>query len=675
MFLLAADLISQTKKDSVKTNALDEVVVTAQYQPVTHDQSAFKIKVIGEEKIQSLAAVSLKDALNNELNIRFSQDPVLGSSMSLQGLSGQNVKILIDGVAMIGRQNGNIDLSQINVNNIERIEIVEGPLSVTYGTNALAGVINIITKKPKTLSAGVYTYYETNNNYNTGLNFSMKKNKHGFSMNLNRNYFNGWNMNDKYYFLPVKTLADTNRFKNWKPKEQYFGDVQYEFKKEKFSLNYRASYFEELIVNRGYPLKPYYESAFDDYYKTKRFDNTVTAAMKFNNFKFFNATLAYNYFRRDKSTYYKNLTDLSEQLSPDNSLQDTAVFNQVMARGSFVSSKAFETWDDTIRSFNYFNYEIGYDLNYNSATGKRIENKTQTIGDYALFTTAEILPVKNFIIRPGLRYAYNTAYTSPLIPSLNIKYNTRKWTFRTSYAKGFRAPDLKELYFEFVDINHNILGNTGLKAETSDNYNLNIKYSERRTEQSKITLDVSGFYNSINNLITLALVNGTKYSYINIGTFKSYGSSLNASYNYDDFSMSAGASMIARYNELSETSNGVDEFSYTPEARASVQYKLKKWNTSFNCFYKYTGRLPGYNQTSDGSIYQTEVEDFHMLDANVSQQLFKNKLVISCGAKNIMNVNNVRSSLAGGVHSGNSSSTAIAMGRTYFIKLQYVFEK
>jgi outer membrane receptor for ferrienterochelin and colicins len=658
------------------TVALSDVVVTAQYQPNAIDKSTYKIKVIDAEKIQALAAINLKDALSNELNIRFSQDPILGSGMSLQGLSGQNVKILIDGVAMIGRQNGNLDLSQININNIERIEIVEGPLSVSYGTNALAGVINIITKKPKSnsLGAGVNLYYETNNTYNAGLNFLVKKKYHGIVLNLNRNYFNGWNINDNYYFIPDKTLADTNRYKSWKPKEQYFGDVQYSFEKGRFKFNYRAAYFNELIVNRGFPQKPYYETAFDDYYKTQRIDNTTYINFKFKNFKSFNNTIAYNYYRRDKTTYYKNLTDLSEQLSSDASLQDTAIFTQVMARGSFISSKPYETWNDTTVKHNLLNYDLGYDLNYNYALGKRIKNKTQTIGDYALFASAEIQPIKNFILRPGIRYTYNTVYKSPLTPSFNIKYNTSNWTFRASYAKGFRAPDLKELYFEFVDINHNIFGNTELKAEQSDNYNLNIKFAKKKSK-SNYSIDVSGFYNEINNLITLALISGSKYTYINIGKFKSYGSSLNGTFTYKQLILSAGTSLIARYNELSSDFSNIEKFSYTPEARASVQYKLDKWKTNLNCFYKYTGKLPGYNQDSEGNLTQTFVQDFHMLDANLSKHLFKNRLVINLGVKNILNVNNVRASISGGAHSGNSSSTPIAMGRTYFIKLQYVFEK
>ena len=63
---------------------------------------------------------------------------------------------MIDDVAVIGRLNGNIDLSQINLNNVERIEIVEGPLSVEYGTDALAGTINLITKSTENNFIKIY---------------------------------------------------------------------------------------------------------------------------------------------------------------------------------------------------------------------------------------------------------------------------------------------------------------------------------------------------------------------------------------------------------------------------------------------------------------------------------------------------------------------------------------
>ena len=67
--------------------------------------------------------------------------------MSMQGISGENVKILIDGVPVLGRLDGNIDLSKINLNDVDQIKVIEGPQSVSYGTNGMAGTINIIIKK------------------------------------------------------------------------------------------------------------------------------------------------------------------------------------------------------------------------------------------------------------------------------------------------------------------------------------------------------------------------------------------------------------------------------------------------------------------------------------------------------------------------------------------------
>src|SRR5690606_15439239 len=153
------------KEDVVSLNSF---VVTGQYAENNPEKAVQKITIIDQEKINKMAAVNLTDVLENETNIRLSQDGVLGSSMSVQGMSGENVKILIDGLPVIGRLDGSIDISQINLNDVERIEIVEGPMSVNYGTNALAGVVNIITKKGGKDKAGIKlnTFYENIGTYN-----------------------------------------------------------------------------------------------------------------------------------------------------------------------------------------------------------------------------------------------------------------------------------------------------------------------------------------------------------------------------------------------------------------------------------------------------------------------------------------------------------------------------
>ena len=128
---------------------MDEVVVTAQYTPERADKSIYKVEVINARQIEQKAATNMADLLKDQSTMRVTQNGVLGTSLRIQGMSGENVKFLQDGVPLIGRMNGNFDLNQINLYNVDHIEVIEGPMSVIYGSNALAGVINIITKENK----------------------------------------------------------------------------------------------------------------------------------------------------------------------------------------------------------------------------------------------------------------------------------------------------------------------------------------------------------------------------------------------------------------------------------------------------------------------------------------------------------------------------------------------
>ncbi|MBW7892864.1 MAG: TonB-dependent receptor plug domain-containing protein, partial [Chitinophagaceae bacterium] len=144
--------LGRAQEDTVFSKELSEVVVTGQYKPQSVKNSVYQVRVIPYEQIQKQGAAKLQDVLSNQLNIRFSQDPATGgSNINMLGLAGQNVKVLIDGVPVVGRQgtSNEVNVNQIEVNSIERIEIIEGPMSVIYGADALAGVINIITRKPK----------------------------------------------------------------------------------------------------------------------------------------------------------------------------------------------------------------------------------------------------------------------------------------------------------------------------------------------------------------------------------------------------------------------------------------------------------------------------------------------------------------------------------------------
>jgi outer membrane receptor for ferrienterochelin and colicins len=645
---------------------LSEVVITAQYTPTTAEQSVQKIQIIDKEKIQQMGAVNMRDVLSNQLNVRLQQDNILGAGMSLQGISGENVKFLMDGVPMIGRLSGNIDLSQINVNNIERIEFIEGPLSVQYGTNALAGTINIITKNASTKKCiiGATGYYESIGTYNITADANIYHKKHNIQVNGGRNYFDGWNAADDAFYLPQSKIADSTRYQQWKPKEQYFASFGYNYTVNKLNFGLKSAYFDEKIVNRGYPRAPYSETSFDDYYYTKRIDNNIYLNGKISKNWSVNSLVAYNYYNRIKKTVYKDLTNLNETLSLNSSDQDTSNFTLLMSRASFVhkidSSK--------------LNYELGYDVNYESALGKRIDDKLQYMGDYAVFATIEYKPVQNLILKPGVRYAYNTTYKTPLIPSVNLKWMLKdRHTIRASYAKGFRAPSLKELYFLFVDINHNIVGNADLRSEQSDNYSLSYNY-KTTINNCRFKLDVNTFYNDIYNLITLAQTTATEYSYINIGKYKTLGVQLNNTLRFKKISFQSGFNYTGRYNDLSETEN-VQQFNFSPEFSENISYRFVKEKINISVFYKYNGKIPGYVLVND-EVQQTSLSDYHTMDATVSKLFFKERIGISVGCKNIFDVKNISSTLvSGGAHSSSATSVPLSTGRNYFIKLTFSLTK
>ncbi|MDR3679292.1 MAG: TonB-dependent receptor [Flavipsychrobacter sp.] len=657
-------ILADTTPEFKTTNAhlMDEVVVTGQYAPNTEDNAVQKVQVIDRKKIDAIGAQNLRDVLTNQLNVRLSQDPILGSGMSLQGISGEDVKILIDGVPVIGRQNGNIDLSQIDLNNIDRIEVIEGPMAVSYGTDALAGTINLITKKSQSglLNIGMSTYYESMGTYNLNGRFGIHKKKHTLILSGGRNFFSGWNPGDKPSLFDLSAhTADDSRYQLWKPREQYLAGLQYTYTIGKTTISYSGSYFQEQIINRGHPAAPYGENTFDGYYHTQRISNTMFLKSEIAEHKFLDFFVSYNTYKNVDNTYYVDLTTLNKSISNADGEQDTSKFHQLSSRATFSTSNANKK----------INYETGYDINLQIASGSMMKAGFQNMGDYALFTSAEYKPFGALTIRPGLRYSYNTDYNAPLIPSVNTLYKINdNLKLRASYSRGFRAPSLQELYFYFVDVNHDIRGNPNLKAENSNNYTLTATYTNS-LNSFHYKAEGGLFYNDIRNLITLAQKgSGNEYTYINIGKYRTEGLQVNGQANFNHFNVSLGGSYTGTYNQLTESAHA-PSYSYSPELRSSIYYDLRKEGIRISFFYKYTGKAVGYTIDATNTVKQTFIDPYSVSDASISKYIFKKYLNISVGCKNLFNVQNVTAFAAGTVHTSASDNIPISTGRYYFVKL------
>src|SRR5690606_38524183 len=144
----------QAQEDAIQDSAqfvnLESVVITGQYTAQSVDKSLYQVEIISADDIKNQAGNTIADVLNQNLNLKIDQNPGSGdSTINLMGFSGDYVKVLIDNIPLVSDSGfgNNIDLTKINLDNVERIEIVKGAMGVDYGSNALAGIINIITKK------------------------------------------------------------------------------------------------------------------------------------------------------------------------------------------------------------------------------------------------------------------------------------------------------------------------------------------------------------------------------------------------------------------------------------------------------------------------------------------------------------------------------------------------
>lgn len=641
---------------------LDQVVVTAQYQPIRSDQVVHQMKVIDRQQIEALGAVNVRDVLRQQVNVRLGQDNILGSSVGLQGLSGQNVKVLIDGVPVVGRMNGNIDISQLNLNNIERIEVVEGPMSVNYGTDALAGTINLITRTGEEpgLSGAVNTYYESVGQYNVDGRLSYQQGAHQIRLTGGRNYFDGWRSDHAFWGYPQRTLADGSRVLNWDPKMQYFGRLDYRYHlKQGFVAPY-VEHFDEVITNRGNPRPPYGISAFDDTYYTQRTNAGWQWQQQLGRQHRFQMVAAYNRFQRTKNTWRTDLTTLEQFLSEQPGDQDTSRFQVWMSRGQWSRDTDSAQWS----------YELGYEVNVEQAIGARMDNGVQWQYDLALFSTAEWRPIDKLIIRPSVRYTYNSAYRAPLIPSLHLMWRQEAFTMRASYAQGFRAPTLKELYFQFEDINHNIIGNSDLRAEYANNAQVQLGW-KRITSTAGYQLKVSGFFNHITNLITLAQSGqGDQFTYTNIGLFRSLGTQMSFEWQRDRWQTTLQAAYIGQYQP--EVSTSVESaYTFAPQVSTQLQYHLHD-NWQLAAFWQYNGAIPGFALNSNEEVVATRIDGFHNLDVTFTANLWSNRLQWQFGGKNLLNVQNIQiTGPTGGVHGGSGGSQSMNWGRSLFTRISW----
>ncbi len=655
---------------------LDEVVVTAQLAPQSLQNSIYKVRVINSEEIEHKAASNVQNLLNTEIGVRISNDLALGESdFEIMGMSGNNVKVLIDGIPVVDRLDKKQSLNQIDINTIERVEIVEGPMSVMYGSDALAGVINIITKKGnngKKLSLGAkvqeetmgseYDFFTNAGQHIQNINATYTFDNDLFTtINFSHNGFGGWQGNM------------SGRQKEWPSKEQYLAGINLGLKKVNYDVLYKFDYLNENILRKGdIPLN---RKALDIEFLANRFTHQLQGNWQADDKLGFAFSGSYQDYQRDKRSTVVDFTTGRKMLSTSEGAQDESEY-------SIWFGRLTNTW----QILNNLTVQPGLEYQYNQGAGDKIDSGNNSISNAAVFLSAEYSPLDWLNLRPGLRTSFNSKYDAPpVIPSINLKAKLNStMDIRLSYAQGFRAPTLQELYYTFYHTNGGgfwIRGNPNLEAEKSNSYIGSLSWQAISNEKMILMATLSGFYNNFQDRIQMvnSVTESSTQTYYNSGKYKTTGFTLENMLAWQKLKLSLNFSYVGRYNTLYDdekyAAQEQTQFRFSPEVSLSATYDFAKWLTA-NLFYKFTGARQEYQVYND-ELVLGGLSSYNWADISVSSHL-GSYFLISAGIKNLFDITRVDSNISetgGGHGTSTTGSSLIGCNRSFFIGISYNFEQ
>ncbi len=478
-----------------------DVVVTASRTEQDIKETPSAVEVITREELDTLGANNLADALKLATSINVSSPAMAGSNVTVRGMSTRHTLIMIDGRRLVSEGSystaNSYELERINMQNVERIEIVRGPVSSLYGSDALGGVINIITRKPEqeqftfSLSPQRYTDKTSVGSDNYSLRYDTgQSGKWGWIISADRTE------TDAY------ANADNTTKNQFGRKENLNLDGTYDLTDDKF-LDVSVNVLREDLNGRstetsGALRNDTYDNTRDQYSlglrgKTKNGDYQIR-------------------------TYYGEHDKVNKGFLVNNGqLVDFDVSNRkTWALEGHVSNQLgashLLTTGGEFRTEEYRGTRIGtgnkvFDITYGSITKQGSEADI----DYsALYVQDEWLANDRLLVIPSLRYDNSNRFSSNISPKLGMTYKMNdNYRLKVNVGKGFKAPTLDDMYMEMTKImggmTVHVTGNPDLKPEKSTSYELGLE-GEQGSTFGKLTY----FVNDVTDLISTK----TKVSFV-----------------------------------------------------------------------------------------------------------------------------------------------------------------
>jgi len=436
---------------------LNEVVVTGTRSEKTLKNVPVLTQVISAPQMLNLGITTVTGALQNMVPGLDVTQFGTRTSITMQGMDAKYVLFLIDGERIAGEVNGDIDYSMLNLENIDRIEVIKGASSSLYGSNAIGGVINIITKKiTEPFDAKIYSRYSEYNELFSGGGIGLKKGILG-----SRTSFN-YSRTDGYDVTPESPHDWTqNPYSS-------------------FSINQKF----EVTPSSRFSLVPYF-----GYYQFSR--GNVSARPAHDLYQDLNSGLKGQYYLGKHSfdfSYYRdryNTFDVLELLNNKKDVVSYDIIQTLRTQGNFHLS------DNN-------NLVAGLEYNYENLYSIRNEGGVKGEGEAVIYAQEDLRLGAMWSIVTGIRASSHSSYGFHAAPKISVMFKPGILNFRASAGTGFRSPSLKELYMYFDHFGEwYIIGNEQLKPESSKYISGSVEFSKPRNNSS-----LTVYRNELSNMIT-----------------------------------------------------------------------------------------------------------------------------------------------------------------------------
>ncbi len=501
---------AQRTDDVWRQDSLQEVVVTGTGTQHLLKDAPVQTEVITQKMLRQYGGKSLEDILAGlTASFAFAEGD-MGSQMQLNGLGNNYILILIDGKRIHGDVGGENDLGLIDPHNIEKIEIVKGAQSALYGSDAMAGVINIITKKHT--EKGVYadntTRYGTHNDLrqHNSVAFAFGKLTSQTNFQLQRN--DGW-QNTTEEFAEAMVLTDSknktvNKFRNWQIAER----LTYRLTPNT-QLYAEGSYYKKNICRPQDGTHP----SCDVYTYDLRYNNaSASIGGKWNpGGKKDVITLDIDW---NKHAYYYDYTKGTYEYvllkGEEYGDMDGEWYSVLMKPGQSKLQSDQQRLMGQMKGIFYLPYgntlNAGAEYRYDYLKAPdRTETGTASDRTAALYVQDEFDRLKWLNITAGLRLVENRSFGFRLTPKVSAMLSVDDFRFRVGWSQGFKTPTVKELHYRYLHVMGSStffnIGNTNLNPQTSNYYSANAEYRGRR-----VTASVTGYLNRLDNMIALVNV-------------------------------------------------------------------------------------------------------------------------------------------------------------------------